>query len=160
MKSVLLMCWMVLLSVAVSAQDFASRFLSEHKEDSNLTCVTISPKMMAEIMKSDSERDEEILDIISNLKSMQMLTSEVKGQSYYEEALKIVEKNTGRFEAFLSFNDESENCQIMVRKKNNTIVELVMLMHEKNHFAVINFTGKMSPEFISRLAGSMKQKRS
>ena len=43
MKSVLLMCWMALLSVAVSAQDFASRFLTEHKADSNLTCITISP---------------------------------------------------------------------------------------------------------------------
>ncbi len=31
MKSVLLMCWMALLSVAVSAQDFASRFMAEHR---------------------------------------------------------------------------------------------------------------------------------
>ena len=33
MKSVLLMCWMALLSVAVSAQDFASRFMAEHQAD-------------------------------------------------------------------------------------------------------------------------------
>ena len=124
MKSVLLMCWMALLSVAVSAQDFASRFLTEHKGDSNLTCVTISPKMMEEIMKSDAEKDDEILEIISNLKSMQMLTAKVKGQEYYDEALKVVEKNSGRFEPFLSFKDGTENCQIMVRKKNDTIIEL------------------------------------
>ena len=61
MKSVLLMCWMALLSVAVSAQDFASRFMAEHKADSNLTCVTISPKMMEEIMwRSDIQ---ELMDI-------------------------------------------------------------------------------------------------
>ena len=143
MKSVLLMCWMALLSVAVSAQDFASRFMAEHKADSNLTCVTISPKMMEEIMKSDAEKD--------NLKSMQVLTSDVEGKKYFDAALKVVEKNTGRFESFLSFKDKSENCQIMVRKKKDTIVELVMLMHEKNHFAVINFTGNMSPEFIAQI---------
>ena len=40
---------------------------------------------------------------------------------------------------------------IMVRKKKSTIVELVMLMHEKNHFAVVNFTGNMSPEFIAQI---------
>ena len=160
MKSVLLMCWMALLSVAVSAQDFASRFLSEYESDSNLVCITISPKMMREIMKSDVERDDEVLEIISNLKSMQMLTSEVKGQKYYDAALKVVEKNPGRFEPFLSFKDKSANCQIMVRKKNDAIIELVMLMHDKNHFAVINFTGNMSPEFISQLAASMKSKRS
>ena len=160
MKSVLLMCWMALLSVAVSAQDFASRFLSEYESDSNLVCITIIPKMMREIMKSDVERDDEVLEIISNLKSMQMLTSEVKGQKYYDAALKVVEKNPGRFEPFLSFKDKSANCQIMVRKKNDAIIELVMLMHDKNHFAVINFTGNMSPEFISQLAASMKPKRS
>ena len=160
MKSVLLMCWMALLSVAVSAQDFASRYLSEYESDSNLVCITISPKMMREIMKSDVERDDEVLEIISNLKSMQMLTSEVKGQKYYDAALKVVEKNPGRFEPFLSFKDKSANCQIMVRKKNDAIIELVMLMHDKNHFAVINFTGNMSPEFISQLAASMKPKRS
>ncbi len=161
MKSVLLMCWMALLSVAASAQDFASRFLTEHKADSNLTCITISPKMMEEIMKNnDAEKDDEVLEIISDLKSMQILTAKVEGQKYYDAALKVVEKNPGRFEPFLSFKDKAENCQIMIRKKKNTIVELVMLMHEKNQFAVINFTGNMSPEFISKLAASMKPKRS
>ena len=151
MKSVLLMCWMALLSVAVSAQDFASRFMAEHQADSNLTCVTISPKMMEEIMNSDAEKDKEVLDMISNLKSMQVLTSDVEGKKYFNAALKVVEKNSGRFESFLSFKDKSENCQIMVRKKKSTIVELVMLMHEKNHFAVVNFTGNMSPEFIAQI---------
>lgn len=116
--------------------------------------------MMEEIMKSDAEKDDEILKIISNLKSMQLLTSKVKGQRYYDEALKIVEKNPGRFESFLSFKDKSEDCQIMIRKKNDAIIELVMLIKEKDSFTVINFTGNMSPEFISKLAGSMKQKRS
>ena len=119
MKSVLLMCWMALLSVAVSAQDFASRFMAEHQADSNLTCVTISPKMMEEIMKSDAEKDKEVLDMISNLKSMQVLTSDVEGKKYFNAALKVVEKNSGRFESFLSFKDKSEKCQIMVRKKKS-----------------------------------------
>ena len=60
------MCWMALLSVAVSAQDFASRFMAEHQADSNLTCVTISPKMMEEIMKSDAEKDKETPSIAFN----------------------------------------------------------------------------------------------
>lgn len=116
--------------------------------------------MMEEILNSDAEKDKEILSIISSLKSMQMLTATVKGQSYYDEALKIVEKNSRRFEPFLSFTDKNVDYRILVRKKNNTIVEVVMLMHEKNHFSVINFTGKMSAAFIAKLSASMKQKRS
>lgn len=120
-KRALLIYLMTLLSVFVSAQDFATRFLAEHKTDTNLSCVTISPKMMEEILKNDSEKDEGVLEIISNLKSMQMLTSKVKGKTYYNEALKVVEKNSDRFEPFLSFRDKSENCQIMVRKKNEWV---------------------------------------
>lgn len=160
MKSVLFICWMALFSVSAMAQDFTSRFLTEHKADTNLSCVTISPKMMEEIIKNDAEKDNKVLDIISNLKSMQMLTAKVNGSGYYNEALKIVEKNTGRFEPYLSFSDKSGSCQIMVRKKKEVIIEVVMLMHEKNHFVVVNFTGNMNPEFIARLAASVKQKRS
>lgn len=151
------MAW---LSASVMAQDFTSLFLTEHKQDTNLTCVTISPKMMQEIMKSDAEKDEEVLEIISNLKSMQLLTAKVEGQRYYNRALKIVEKNTNRFEPFLSFSGESENSKIMIRKNKGNIIELVMLIHEKNHFTIINFTGTMSPEFIAKLAASVKQKGS
>ncbi len=157
MKRVLLMCCMTVFAVSVMAQDFASRFLDGHKEDENLKCVTISPKMMEEIMNNDADKNEEMIDIISNLKSMQMLTADVKGQEYYDDALKIVEKNSKRFESFLSFDGESENCRILVRKKNKSIIELVMLVRNKNHFMVVNFTGNMSPEFIDKLTASMKK---
>jgi hypothetical protein len=42
---------LLLLPVAVSAQDFASRFNGEHPQDSNLVYVTISPKMMQEVLE-------------------------------------------------------------------------------------------------------------
>ena len=147
----LTVCLLALIATGTQAQDFASRYMAEHEGDSLLHCISVSPKMMEEIMKSDAEKDKEVLDMISNLKSMQVLTSDVEGKKYFNAALKVVEKNSGRFESFLSFKDKSENCQIMVRKKKSTIVELVMLMHEKNHFAVVNFTGNMSPEFIAQI---------
>lgn len=158
MKRVLLICWMACISAVVSAQDFASRFMAEHNRDSNLTCISISPKMMQEIMKADIEKDDGTLDIISNLKSMQMLTSRIKGKKYYKEALDILERNSNRFEPFLSLEDDGENYQIMVRKKGKKIIELVMLTNEKNDFVVVNFTGKMDDDFINKLADSMKIK--
>lgn len=160
-KSVLLFIWMTLLSVAVTAQDFASRYMLSHKEDKHLKCVTISPTMMEEIMKNNNgEKDDDVLKIISNLRSMQMITSKTRGLHYFREALKVVEKSGKRFEPFLSFRDKSENCRIMVRKHNEAIIELVMMMYEKEQFTVINFTGKMNAEFISKLANSIKPKRS
>ena len=158
MKSVLFILWMSLISVSVCAQDFASRFLESHKPDTNLNCVTISPNMMEKVMNLDVQNEDKMMDIISKLKSMQMLTTQVNGQKYYKEALSVLAKNSGRFVSFLTFDDKSENFQIMVRKKKDAIIELVMLMREDDNFPVINFTGNMSKDFIARLAKEMEPK--
>jgi len=158
MKSVLFILWMSLISVSVCAQDFASRFLESHKHDTNLNCVTISPNMMEKVMNLDVHNEDKMMDMISKLKSMQMLTTQVNGQKYYKEALSVLEKNSGRFVSFLTFDDKSENFQIMVRKKKDAIIELVMLMREDDNFTVINFTGNMSKDFIARLAKEMEPK--
>lgn len=160
MKRVLLTYWVFLLPVLVAAQDFTSLFLEENKEDSTLIRVTISPKMMGEILKSDAEKNEDILEIISNLKSMQVLSSEANGESYFLKARKVVEEHSKRFEPYLSYEDENENYQIIVRKRGGSIVELIMLMVEEDRFAIINFTGNIKPEFISTLTKSMTRKHS
>ncbi len=116
---------------------------------------------MEEVLKIDIERDSNgMLDMISNLKSMQMLVSETKGKKYFREALALLKKNSERFQPLRSYKSESENCRIMVRKKNGEIVELVMLVNDNRKFVVINFTGNMNDEFIERIATSMKIERS
>lgn len=159
MKRVLLTCWVFLLPFVLQAQDFTSIFLEENGVDSTLTRVTISPTMMKEILKSgDTGKDEDILEIISNLKSMQVLSSGTNGESYFRKARKIVDDHSRRFEAYLSYADGNESCQIVVRKKGGSIVELIMLMVEEDRFAIINFTGRIKPEFISTLTRSLTGK--
>ena len=152
---------MTISTVALSAQDFATRFMASHKQDANVTCITISPTMMEKILKVDAvEKDDNMTDVISNLKSMQLLTSQVKVLHYYNDAMQIIEKNSDRFEPYLSFKGEKEECKIMIRKNKGVIVEMVMLSHKRHQFSVINLTGNMNQEFISKLANAMNQKRS
>jgi hypothetical protein len=160
MGRVLLTCCLLLLPLILPAQDFTSIFMEENGADSTLIRVTISPKMMEEILKSDTGKNEDILEIISSLKSMQALSSDANGESYFQKARKIVEDHSKRFEPYLSYADEHNNCQIVVRKRRGTIVELIMLMVEGDHFAIINLTGKIKPEFISTLTRSMSHKHS
>ena len=141
------------------AQDVASKFMAENKTDVRLNCISVSPRLMEEVLKVNVENDgDKILDIISKLKSMQMISSEKEGSKYYKKALSILEKNTNRFEPFLSFNDSSQNCRIMVRKKNGIILELVMLTNVSEKFCVINFTGNMNDKFIDKVANSLNMK--
>lgn len=160
MRTYLLTCCIIMSSITLSAQDFTSLFLEECKTDTLFTKVTISPKMMGEILKIETDKDEDMLEVIASLKSMQILSADNKAGEYYQKALQVLVDNPRRFKTYLSYKDESEDYRIVVRKKGELIVELIMLMVEEDHFVIINFTGKIKPEFISTLTGPMTRKQS
>jgi len=159
-KRVLFLLILTLSILSGSAQDFASRFLRTCGEDSTLTCISISPKMMDEVLKSkdDNEDVEKMMDIISDLKSMQILTSKKNSQIHFEKAKRMLEKNANRYIPFASYREGTENCQISIRKKGETIIELVMLQKKEDRFRIINFTGNMDQDFIHRLIDAMNPK--
>lgn len=160
-RVLLIVCTTVFTAATAMAQDFVSKYMQENKHDTVLHCVSVSPKMMEEVLKTDAENEEqeEMRRIMANLRSMQIVSAKTNGEFYFAKAEKMVEKNVNRFEPFLSFNDSIENCRIMVRKKEGIIIELVMLSHIDDYFRVINFTGNMNDEFIDRLAKTMMPRK-
>ncbi len=159
MSRFLVIVGLFILSNVAYSQDFASRFKSEHQGDSALVYVTISPKMMHEILESSAEINNDMAEIIGELKSMQMCMSLIDGQSYYDSAIDLCERNTDLFVPYLSYDEVGGNCKIMVRKRRGEIIEMVMFMKQNSGFALINFTGKMNAEFISRLAESLNTEK-
>lgn len=160
-RALLIVCTTVFTAATAMAQDFVSRYMLENKHDTLLHCISVSPKMMEEVLKTDIKNgdQEEMRHIMANLKSMQIVSSKTKGNFYFNKAEEIIEKNVNRFEPFLSFNGSNENCRIMIRKKEETIIELVMFIHKNDSFQVINFTGNMNNEFIDNLAKTVMPRK-
>ncbi len=159
MKRLFLMLVTGLMVTLANAQDFVQLFMDEHRDDSAISCITISPKMMQEILKSEIEKNENMVEVISGLKSMQVLSSTTNGEDYYRQALETVKKNSSRYEAYSSFNSNGGDYQIMVRKISGEIVEMIMMSFTNNRFVVINLTGNIKAEFISTLAGSIAKEK-
>lgn len=156
MKKTLLSILLLLSSVGVFSQDFASSFLEGRSEDDNLECVSVSPKMIQQVLKIETDdQNDEILKIISNLKSMQILTADTGGKEYYSEALNIFRKNTDQFETLVSHTDDAGEYYIIIKKKRSKIHELIMLVNAEEKFIMIDFTGKMNEKFINRIAQSV-----
>lgn len=160
MKRILLLVAALCVAGLLEAQDFVSRFMKDRTSDSNLECISISLKMIQEVLdiKADAS-NKELLDMISELKSMQILSSDVKGKMYYKEAEEILKRNTTRFEPFASYQAKDMSSQILVRRRGKNIVELVMLVNEGDGFSVINFTGDMNDDFIKRISKSLQVSR-
>lgn len=156
-RALLIGCITILTAGMATAQDFVSKFMLENKQDTLLHCISVSPKMMGKVLNIDveNEKQKEMRLIMKNLKSMQIVSAKEKGSFYFNKAEKMMERNGNRFEPFLSYDDGQEGCRIMLRKRDEIIIELVMLNYMENNFLVINFTGNMNDEFIDNLFKTM-----
>ena len=131
--------------------------VSENAGDTTLVCISVSPRMMEEILeKGIQEKDTiGITEIISKLKSMQIVYAEKRGKGYFEKAEEMAERNSARFRKLASYDKEKDHCRIFVREQEEQIVELVLLKQEGRRFTVINFTGNMDRGFIEELKHTM-----
>ena len=147
----------VTIACAANAQDFASRYMAEHAADSTLTCISVSPKMMEEILSKGIQHDDSsrMVGIISKLKSMQIVSSENNGMNHFELAENMAEKNSARFKQMAAYDEGKDRCRIFIREQKKRIVELVLLRQTGKSFTVINFTGNMNREFIEKLENTM-----
>lgn len=152
-----LTCFLWMCVAAISyAQDFSTLFLKAYDNDSIFTQVTISPKMMEEILQSDAQINEDMAEVISELKSLRMLIANSAGDEHFAQTLGVIEKNRKRYQYLTSHEEANDSCRILVRKKNDRIVELVMVMLKNEGFMLVDITGVIKPESISTLTKSLK----
>jgi|WetSurMetagenome_2_1015567.scaffolds.fasta_scaffold44660_4 hypothetical protein len=154
MKRVLLFVCMSSLFISLMAQDFTLLYMRAHPKDNNLNCVTVSPRMMQKVMNLNVN-DAEMVKMISDLKSMRMVTAKTHVKKYYDEAIFLAKENITRYLPYASYQHKKQDYEIMIRKRRKVIVELVMLMKEEDGFTVIDFTGNMNQNFIDKLTTPM-----
>lgn len=151
-RRVLLFVVVMLLHATAYAQhspDFAEKFMSIHKADSTLQCVTVSPKMMGQLVKSyDDVKPENIVQAIAKLKSARIVTGPAENYRLAEE---LLQRNSQRFKAQQTYQTEVHRGAFYTRKdKNGDTVELVMICEElhANKFVIVNLTGDIDEEFL------------
>lgn len=137
------------------AQDFASRFMMNFNKDTSIHCRTISPKMMEKLVRIHQEKENEPVsdELITKLKSARIIQSG-NDPKYFHHAVKLIKQNRQRFIPINATAAQGDN-RIFVRRKDNTIIELVMINqnNEMSTFTIINLTGDMDEEFIQKLSG-------
>lgn len=149
---ILLLLVAMFVQVATYAQhspDFAEKFMTQHQADSTLKCVTVSPKMMEQLVKlHDDSRSDKIVQAIAKLKSARIITGNA---DYYEKALELLKKNSQRFITGKEYRTDEQHGVFYTRndRKGNT-VEFIMLCEEpqRDRSTIINLTGDIDNEFL------------
>lgn len=143
---------------ALAQEDAITRYFDQYVEDERFTVVYLSPKIFEilgklDIDELDDEEAGEVMDVLKDLKSLRILTTEENSIAFYEEAQAKI--NTKDYEVLMTVRSEGENVNFLVKDEGDIIEELLLLVGGDDTFVLMSFIGNIDLKKISRLANSV-----
>jgi len=155
MRRLIVIALLLTATLAATAQqqiDFAEKFLSVCRDDTTVHCVTVSPRMMLQMMRHAGEgRSEQTLAAVSKLKSMRIVTATA---DHYDSALELLSSHRRRFTEQHSWHTDSIEGSMFTRKnRRGETVELVMLKRTEQpaEMMIVCLTGSIDEDFMRSL---------
>jgi len=138
-----------IFSTTIFAQNNAiDKLFESYADNEDFTSVYISGKMFSTIAKSNS--DEETGDILSNLKGLNILTTETNTMSFYKVAKDKLYNNG--YDELMRVKDKGSNVLFFVRESNGkSAKELILLVGKNDKAVLMSFSGKIDLDKISQL---------
>jgi hypothetical protein len=138
-------------SAGFSQQNAIDRFFSDYQNNDDFTSVYVSPKMFQMMSQSESaSKDEELMDIIRDIKGLKILTADKNTRKYYNESRKKIP--VSEYEVLLDVRDAGNNVHFYTRESNGKITELLLLVGGDSEFVMMSFTGNLDLDKIGRLS--------
>ena len=111
MKKLMVVAVVMMVSASVQAQDAISKFFSKYQNDETFSQVTISSKMfnLFTNMEVEDKDDQEVMDAISKLKGLRILTKEDTRDSrtLYKEAMGMIPMK--EYEELMTVRDKDKD---------------------------------------------------
>lgn len=153
MKKYIVLFIALFAGMTVTAQDIISDFQKKSGNTDNFTLVNISSKMF-QLMASAA--DEDTQQLIKNLTSLKILTTEKDMAKNYAAALGMLTNQGNTYEELISVQDKDKHVKMFTREANGVIRELVILVKRETDFVLMGFTGKIDLKQIAKLSKSVK----
>lgn len=143
------------IGISQAQEDAITKYFNKYVDDENFTVVYLSPKLFEllgklKIEDLDDKEAEAVLEVVNDLKSLRVLTTEVNGKNYYDEAVKLI--NTKEYETLMTVRDDNENVNFLVKENDSIINELLLLVGGEEEFVMVSFVGEIDLNKISQLA--------
>lgn len=142
---------------AFGQADAISKYFSHLEDDRSNTVISISGMMFSIFSKleADDEDDQEILDAMSKLTGLKILTKDAVRDGFYDykEAIRSLPK--GEFEVLMKVREEDQDMSFLVSKENGRITELLMVSGGDDSFFLLSIVGDIDLETISKISKSM-----
>jgi type I restriction-modification system DNA methylase subunit len=143
LKKLGLVCVLLTAVLSLSAQDFATRYKREFKNDSLVQVITVSTKMLDKIKIANRE------DVIDKIDGIRIVAIDRTGATYCKKAQELLQKNTNRFRC--CYENDARGVRLYTRSKNGVVLELVVLKSEDSRFKIVDIMGQIDEEFLRAL---------
>jgi hypothetical protein len=138
------------VGMAFSQADAIEKYFEKYMEDENFTVVYISPKMFELVAKvTPEDMDQDVKDVIKDLKGLRILTTEYNTAAFYKEAKSKI--NTNEYEVLMTVRDDGNNVEFLVKDTGDVINELLLLVGG-DEFVLMSFVGNIDLNKIAKLA--------
>lgn len=142
------------VSMSFAQQDAITKYFDQYVDDPKFDVVYVSPKMFEMVSKIEiDEMDEEIQEVIRELKGLRILHTEENAKALYKEARSKI--SLDEYELVVQARDGDENVRIMVKDEGDIVKELFMLIGGENNFAMISFVGNIDLKKIGKIAKAL-----
>ena len=157
MKKLMVVAVVMMVSASVQAQDAISKFFSKYQNDETFSQVTISSKMfnLFTNMEVEDKDDQEVMDAISKLKGLRILTKEDTRDSrtLYKEAMGMIPMK--EYEELMTVRDKDKDMKFFIKESGGKISELVMVMGGNEEFMVMSLFGEIDLKQVSKIGKKM-----
>lgn len=162
----ILVIYLFAFTANATAQDDAiSKYFAKYVDDDRFSTVFISPKMFDLVRSMNIDMDleeseaEAIKDVVNDMKSIRILTTEEDGKALYKEAAATILNK--EYEALMTVKDrDGGNVQFVVKDGDSegVIRELLLLVGgEENEFVLMSFTGNINLANIGKMAKAFEE---
>lgn len=136
--------------------DAISKYFDQYIDDDRFTVVYISAKMFQLFSKldDDSDGDDEIKDLVQDIKGLRILTTEENPRKFYKEAKSKI--NTKGYEVLMTVKSKGEDdVEFLIKENNDVIEELLLLSGGDSSFVMLSFVGNIDLAKLSKLSKSI-----
>ena len=143
---------LVFFTGAFGQNDAIDKFFQSYQDDENFTMVYVSPRMFQMVSKViEGQDDEEIKDLVKDIKGLKILSSETNAMAYYKEAIKKIP--TDSYEVLMTVRDKGTNVKFLTKESSNDVIEeLLLITGGEDNFTLMSFVGTLDLNKIAKLA--------
>ena len=158
-KSIITLILLLVSPIIFAQEDAISKYFSKYDDDENFTHVTVTSRMFGLFANLDSEdqEDQELLDAISKVKGLRIITrdeiSQAEADALYKETFSLIPMN--KYDELMTVKDKESDMKFLIKEENGVVAELLMVIHGNTEFFLLSLVGDIDLKQISRLSKTM-----